>query len=464
MKSYQSCLFPMLQVLYNEYLKTNQFSDIDEPEHLKMFIKSYNKATSEEEKIEAIKIALSESSNCKLCLSCKKCAKLFYLEIAKLSITNYDNSYFEQLHKETSDECGMLSFRKAPPLLERHFDNANSSKKHYEQKNKQKNNGDIIDKIIVLKGMSSSSPYIYNNMFASKQYTGGGLYINWKGTGIAIDPGYGFVENMYKNRISIYDIDNVIVTHSHIDHTNDMRIIDDLNYTFPKKDKLKWYVDNETEQYFRQGLNKKRNEFYSISPSDFGQDIYINENISFKPFSTVHMREDVENSKEYKKNTFGIVITLRDGENIWNVGYTSDTKYYDELNNHLDHCDIIIANISGIYLDDFLLINPKKNHLGYFGCYNLINNIKNAPKIFVVSEFWNGTTDLRFDVCKTLYDETCAEYMKILPGDIGLHMDIKNYMIKCSKCGCYEYYKDIKLIRPSEDFGEITYVCKNCIY
>jgi ribonuclease BN (tRNA processing enzyme) len=59
---------------------------------------------------------------------------------------------------------------------------------------------------------------------------GGGYYIVFRGKGIAIDPGFNFVENLYSEGFSIADIHYVIVTHDHIDHTADVDTILSLHY------------------------------------------------------------------------------------------------------------------------------------------------------------------------------------------------------------------------------------------
>ena len=48
---------------------------------------------------------------------------------------------------------------------------------------------------------------------------GGGYFIWHEGIGIVIDPGYNFLENFYRAGGSITDIDKVIITHAHDDHT-----------------------------------------------------------------------------------------------------------------------------------------------------------------------------------------------------------------------------------------------------
>ena len=50
---------------------------------------------------------------------------------------------------------------------------------------------------------------------------GGGKFLVWKSKGIVIDPGFDFLNNFYAEGFSLEDIDAVIVTHDHHDHTDD---------------------------------------------------------------------------------------------------------------------------------------------------------------------------------------------------------------------------------------------------
>ena len=86
----------------------------------------------------------------------------------------------------------------------------------------------------MLKGFSSSTPFLLNHSLNTNHYSGGGFYLNWDGFGIAVDPGYHFVQNLHQNGLNVLDIDAVIITHEHIDHNSDMRLLDDLHYNASK--------------------------------------------------------------------------------------------------------------------------------------------------------------------------------------------------------------------------------------
>ena len=466
MKGFESCLFPFFQALYANILADNYplISFPNNIKHVKTFVEDINRDHSVEGYRKAITNALQDSNSCGQCLDCQKCSQFFYLAIAELKIPDFITTNFAKEKKLLESEYGKLSFRQPPPYLKKHFEPHIDIWQEYQNNNTYKKYDKNIDNnLIILKGMSSSSPYILNSVYTSKHFTGGGIYLRFNNYGIAIDPGYGFVENMCKYGISIQDIDAVIITHFHIDHTNDMRIIDDLNHQFQSPNHtIKWFIDNQTNQMLYHDYNPKFNDCQIIPSSSFGNTITINNKISFVPFQTYHiLKKDLKGNDVYDTDTFGIVLNLNlSDKKIVKIGYTSDTSYYDGLESNLENCKIIIANISGIYYDDYLLTVQKKKHLGYQGCYNILQKLQTLPLFFIISEFWCGTSDLRFDVCKALTNDFIGN-TTIIPGDVGLHVNVESIKVKCSQCG--KYYRKIHTIRPKEDFSNLIYTCDECL-
>jgi len=92
--------------------------------------------------------------------------------------------------------------------------------------------------LIGLQRWNSSSP-------AQGRSVGGGYllyHINDKGTvdlGIAIDPGFDFVRNLFHMGFSISDIDIVLISHSHVDHVRDFESIVQLLADLKDKSKNK---------------------------------------------------------------------------------------------------------------------------------------------------------------------------------------------------------------------------------
>ena len=313
---------------------------------------------------------------------------------------------------------------------------------------------------INLKGMSSSTPILYNNTFGTR-LRGGGFYFRWNMFGIAVDPGLHFVTNMHECGLGISDIDVVIITHDHLDHTGDMLLLDDLEYQIKKSKSIQWYVCKEVYEAGKLAQDNmhlvSQGEEYELSPF-----------VSFKAIETRHIKSTLEYS-DYLPTTFGCVFTLkayqtpsRKQVNERVIGYTSDTTYWDGMEKEYDNTDMLIANISSVRENDLLMEEQNELHLGFSGCVKMLLGFSQAPRFFLLSEFWNGIEDIRFPVSKQLRRTAHRKGMDttVVPAELGMEIDLACMGVRCSSCGTWA--KKIFIIKPNSAFGEICYVCENC--
>lgn len=329
---------------------------------------------------------------------------------------------------------------------------------------------------INLKGVSSSSPIIYNNTFRM-QLRGGGFYFRWNKFGVVVDPGLYFVTNMHEHGLSIYDIDAVVITHDHIDHNGDMMILDDLDYQIKSKEyatstRIEWIVCKEVYDSSRIKEESKK----LITPT---QTIELNECVSLKAIGTRHIKKDSVSDNQldpasqegYLDSTFGCIFTLKEytdssGNHVHSrtIGYTSDTTYWDGMECDYQVADMLVANISSVRSLDIQMKTQHKYHLGYYGCAKILQQLDNkAPQMLLLSEFWNGLGDIRFAVSKQLHRMATQWNLDtmILPTEIGMEIDLATLGVKCSCCGVYS--RTVSLIKPEHEFGVMRYVCENCI-
>lgn len=310
---------------------------------------------------------------------------------------------------------------------------------------------------INLKGLSSSSPIIYNNTFGT-QFRGGGFYFRWRGVGVAVDPGLYFVTNMHEFGLNIQDINAVIITHNHLDHMGDMQLLDDLEYQIIKKHTIQWYV---CEEIF--SSRPSNPNFTLVRP---GKDYDIFGVITLHTTPTRHIKNP-KSKTGYQNTTFGCVFDLYDNSahssRRRSLGYTSDTTYWSGMEQSYEAMDILVANISSIWEKDLLLEEQNPLHLGFTGCVKLLQNLKQPPTLLLLSEFWNGIEDIRFTVSKQLrrLSKRKGVDTSVLPTEIGMRISLENLGIRCSSCGSYTNH--ITLIRPNKPFGKLEYLCENCI-
>lgn len=460
---------------------------------------------NEEDARNSLERMIHDPGQCNQCFHCYHCFQVFLIEIYE---RYYDNSFNELKHELKNNNYYVL--KRLPENLYRQLDTRVKVGEYYWERCKEQSRAkSFVNKLVVLKGMSSSTPAILNGAFDARAYHGGGLYVNWNGYGIAIDPGYHFVENMHRSGLNILDIDAVIVTHEHIDHTNDIRILDDLNFSLSEYLKeeneqhiIKWYLDSvtydlvKTLQRHGSGFHKCTSEVYKIVPEnrniiwekdvgeviqqccesfrEHGIQLYQKEDcgIIMRVESTSHEKNEIASTKEticYLTHTFAIAIELTDNLYHKKIFYSSDTRYREEFSDIAADSDVVIANISSIYEDDLLRLKLKETHLGYMGCFKLLEALRNnPPALFLLSEFWNAKADIRFDVARYLKEEIlCLDKKafaktKVIPAEIGMQVDLKFLEMQCTVCR--KFTNDYIIIRPTEQYGEIKCICSDCSY
>ncbi len=464
--------------------------------------------TDEKSAKENLEQRIEKPNKCNLCVTCYHCMQYFLIEIYQIL---FDDDRFDGV-KESLRGSNHYVMRRLPDRIYGELDSKISASEYYWERCKQLRKVKTFEnRLIILKGMSSSTPAVLNGAFNTHSFHGGGIYINWCGFGIAIDPGYHFVDNMHQIGLTVLNVDAVVITHEHIDHTNDIRILDDLNYNLSKYGKkgethrIHWYLDKVTYglakalQAEGSGFLKKTNTIFEILPErqkisheeccedekdvtqniqkDYGRDGIIiksdkNHKIVLKTVRTFHERRQdgtEKTNKKYLNHTFAATFELSKDTEHRKVFYTSDTMYDTDVGEAARGADIVIANISSVYENDLLRIKLKETHLGYMGCYKLLKAMKECPpKYFLISEFWNAKTDIRFDVSRFLKEEICErneerfKMTRIIPTDIGMQLDLEHMSVLCGVCG--EKTRDFIVVRPQEEYHKIRCVCRKCFY
>ena len=328
--------------------------------------------------------------------------------------------------------------RHIPQAIKPYFEEASQFQYYYEHEKSCRLYRDIEDKFICLKGFSSSTP-LFNSAAFGTECLGGGFYFRYKGHGIIVDPGIGFVSLMHKNNIFIDDVDTVIVTHSHVDHNCDVGKLSAMQHDYYRtkareqefltkffqcspsaSPKIKWYMDEQTIHSTEGILN---GDFvYKLSDYCDGNKTQLCDNISLCAIRTRHIKDSQE--------TYGIKLSFTSDSLKYTWGYTSDTCFFDELGSFFQDSKILIFNISDIYPSDVEGRKAKRSHLGFDGSLRLLNSAK--PQLALASEFCCTNGDYRHEIVRALRKESS---MFIVPSDPGLIMNIAGTEITCSLCG-----------------------------
>lgn len=412
------------------------------PEHVVIFQQSLEEFC--DKSVESVKkgaeLAKKVADKCNLCAVCMKCSHKFY------------DSIIGQNMEEKSLPFELEHYFLMPAQMHYYQQSMYNAKEHFCLKNR----------LLCLKGFSSSTPTIYSIAF-NTECTGGGLYLNYQGLGIVIDPGIGFVNSMHKNGIYINNIDIVIITHDHLDHNADANVIASLLYDLNNYNKRKskivkevfelekirehtiiWIVDKQTKVSLKRNVNniKLLGDFVGRKR----QIIKGNKDIRMMAIRTKHIKDSNE--------SFGIQLYMNYGK-VLTVGYTSDTAFFSELASFFNKSDILIFNVSDIYKKDVKGIQDKHSHLGYNGSIKLLKQAK--PKLAIASEFCCTNGDFRMAFVNTLSEELVGS-SNIIVGEIGLNISISEMEIECSFCRKMAKLSSVRMVAPKKEYGKIQYV------
>jgi tetratricopeptide (TPR) repeat protein len=354
-------------------------------------------------------------------------------------------------------------------------------------------NGPLPDNFfLVLRRWNSFTPLM---LTATESNLGGGYFLYWKGKGIVIDPGFDFFDNFFNNKLLIYDIDAVIITHAHVDHCSDFESLLTLIYEYNDRNKDKKKID----VFMNLGTMKKFLGWIPIEedrenvlikrvyPLEKGIS-YNLEDYSLK-LSVTKAIHDEALSKTY---SVGLIFELYGErpyteEKPFRIGYTSDTKRDEDIEMQYHGVDIIIPHLGSVNEKDFDLEEEEsfsryesreligmndfdfeedengEHHLMLRGVISTI--YKSHAKLAIVSEFGEELGEHRLtiiDALDTVFQKN--DLARCLTGDIGLNVSIPDLKVKCHYCKEYVPFDIImEGIDPIHKHKKcVIYYCKDC--
>ncbi|MEO5360291.1 MAG: MBL fold metallo-hydrolase [Nitrospirota bacterium] len=324
--------------------------------------------------------------------------------------------------------------------------------------------------ISILRKWNSYTPVLPANMGHSK---GGGYFIYHAGVGIVIDPGFNFIQNFFRQGFKIDDIDVIIITHAHNDHTAELESI--LSLYFKRNKNVKKKEKKKIDIYLNVGAFKKYSSFFDLStpdkpdyignivPLDSYNEYLVPKNDNSDGNSDISIITNKTQHHEMITATYALGFILRIGDKY--IRFTGDTgwdsdvetqnnKYFEEK--QIEKIDILIPHIGSIEKTEFQFDFTKtikenkgnfyKNHLGILGCICLAYQIK--PEMIILSEFGEELRDIRIDIVRKIHD---ILRIPSLPGDIGLHIKIDDLTVFCCRNGNFVSLDKIKPYKIHDD-------------
>jgi hypothetical protein len=276
------------------------------------------------------------------------------------------------------------------------------------------------------------------------------------GYGLVIDPGYNFIHNFGLAGLCLDDIDGILITHAHNDHTNDFESI--LSLLFQRNTKfLGKRKPRKIDLFLNVGSFKKFSNYLDLARKDeknyIGKVTVMSPGQVYKIPKQVGLDSEIDleiyalhtNHHEIITADYALGICFKLGDRI--LLLTGDTGWKDEtiLRNHcflreylgdiIDKpIDILVPHLGSIRKTEFDIdkgINYYDTHLGVLGIISSIERWK--PELCVVSEFGEELAGLRGALVDEL-NKTCQEISKrtkCIPGDIGLFLFLDRKAAVC---------------------------------
>lgn len=235
-------------------------------------------------------------------------------------------------------------------------------------------------------------------MVASQLLASGGLWFDFGGTEILLDPGPGTIVQTARRKLKATKLKAIILSHKHLDHSGDVNVMIEAmteggfrpgGVLFAPRDAL----DNDPVvlQYVRPFL--ERIEILQEGGS------YSVDGVSFH--TPLRHRHPVE--------TYGIVFNAGDHT----ISCLVDTRYFDELCQHYK-ADLLILNV--------VRLEPGGpfDHLSVPDAREIIKNLK--PKVAILNHFgmtmWRAKT---WEVAQRLSEETGV---RVIAARDGMRFDL----------------------------------------
>ena len=233
----------------------------------------------------------------------------------------------------------------------------------------------------------------------------GGIWLTLDETNVLIDPGPGSLVRCLssKPKLNPRELDGIILSHRHLDHSNDVNIMieamtnggfDRKGIVFAPSDAVD--IDPVVLKYVRDYVEKveilKENGSYTLG------------NISFST-PVKHLHHGVE--------TYGINFY---GENI-SVSYISDTSYFDGIESYYDG-DVLILNVVRLKKSDII------QHLSFEDAEKIIS--KKKPKLSVLTHF--GMTMIKAKPWELAEKLTSKIGVKVVAASDGMEIDLNKYI------------------------------------
>lgn len=308
---------------------------------------------------------------------------------------------------------------------------------------------------------------------------GGGYFVSDGAVNIVIDPGYGFLDMLNSfHDISVMDIDAIIITHDHPDHSSELQNILSLRFVYKSEcsSKLRIFLNPSTFYLYRNLLSYYSELLHNNRPMLVvpGGDPIIFNKIEINTIGMHHneiynyLYTDIKNKVDSiagESKALGLKVSINTIEEAsCQIAIPGDTSFPEnpeeverlaEFYGNPDIASVHLGSIeeewSSIDTDPASKIDyGQGKHLGLNGVVKFLNIIQ--PKVAIISEFGEelNASDIRLSISELTKDLLLYKDIIILPSDFRLFLLLKSDSI-FFKCKCGEFFVPIEKVGYSID-------------
>lgn len=352
--------------------------------------------------------------------------------------------------------------------------------------------------LFILREWNSFTPIIPDTHEIDR---GGGYFIWHRGKGIVVDPGYDFIENFSRAGGRIHDIDCVVITHAHDDHTADFESVLTLTHQYNAR-AGKGRTKKKIDLFLSTGANRKLSGFFQLRGDErIGRLVVLNpcdrrhpQRVQLFEHSRLVVLPAYHDDVVTSDGSVGLAFELEmhDGT-VRRVAFTGDSGLYpkrvDEEGKLVKYSDgttaldirdeskalyrayqdlfcaiggwetidLLIPHLGSIkdYELDVPSYDPGKpllyaNHLGLHGLSILLDELR--FKACIVSEFGEELKDLRLKLVEMLDEAVSVDRegnkrgVFLVPGDLTILYDIADGTFLCHETCDFEHASRLKAI------------------
>ena len=333
-------------------------------------------------------------------------------------------------------------------------------------------------------------PRANSNKFQNIHKKNGGGYFIFDGEAtIVVDPGYGFLEMLSNfHNITVMDIDAILITHDHPDHSSELQNILSLRFVYreecPKKLRIylnpsTYFLYYNTLLYYSDVLHEDGPKLISpqLDPIYFGKMI-INVIAMYHNEIYTYLSDDIKekvNNAVGESKALGLRLDI-DNENgeSFKIAIPGDTSFPKDINEveriaafygNIDIASIHLGSLerdwSSTNSEPPSQINYEEGkHLGFNGIIKFLNIIR--PRVAIISEFGEelDASDSRLSIVELTKDLLLYKDAIIIPSDFRLFLAIKGSLI-FSKCSCGKFIPIEKTEYSIDEGAFINYSYKS---